>query len=330
MDELITLSAERVPPEYLADPLPTIQVQYGVRIFTKSSPDEKEISEVYIKGEDFEKRIGWMIPVLSMVSLEHDYAENPYFKKHVYEAMKYLIGQDFHEKTYILVYSKRFVEEAGVIADGELSTSFALYGIYPYYNSHSIFDTKHKTLVSKKLLIEKGFNFDFSYGFFKFIVENLLPLENNGYARFMFFYQIYELAMEKIFYMKINELKSNRSHLGIIREKIKDYSSENKLIAILYAEMGSDRNDASLAQVAMSIFSNFKEEAYYTTTQKSSMLYDIRNTLVHNYYRYNIEGNILYLASYIEDEAFHILKYIYSVPSIRKEMEDEYFSNIVD
>lgn len=310
--------------------MPTVQVEYGVKFYTKSSPDEKEIAEVFIKGVDFEKRVGWLIPILSMISLEHDYSDNRFFIKHVYEAMKSLNGRDFHENTYILVYSKRLFEEIGIESEGELTGSFILYGVYPYYNSHSVFDTKYKAKINKKLLVERCFNFDLSRGFFKFVADRLLPLENNGYARFMFFYQVYELAMEKVFYKKINELKTARSHLGIIREKIKDYSSEGKLIAILYNEMGADKNDAALAQVARSIFSSLKEETYYTTTQKSSMLYDIRNTLVHSYYRYNIDENILYLASYIEDEAFYVLSYIYSVPAMRKELEEEYFKGVAE
>lgn len=330
MSEIITLSSDTVPPEYLVDSMPNIQVDYGVKFYTKSSPDEKEIAEVFVKEIDSERRIGWLIPVLSMISLEHGYSDNQFFIKHVYEAMKSLSGKEFHENTYFLVYSKRLFEEVGISSDGELAGGFVFYGVYPYYKSDSIFDTKHKIKINKKLLVEKGFNFDSSQGFFKFVVDRLLPLENNGYARFMFFYQVYELAMEKIFYKKINELKTARSHLGIIREKIKDYSSESKLIALLYAEMGTDKNDSNLAQVAKSIFSSLKEETYYTTTQKSAMLYDIRNTLVHSYYRYNIEGNIFYLASYIEDEAFCVLNYIYSVPEMRKELEDEYFKGVAE
>jgi len=330
MNEIITLSSDTVPAPYLVDSMPNVQVDYGVKFYTKSSADEKEIAEVFVKGIDSEKRVGWLIPILSMISSEHDYSKNRFFIKHVYEAMKSLNGKEFHENTYFLVYSKRILEKIGIGLDGELTGAFVIYGVYPFYKSHSVFDAKHKIKISKKLFVEKGFIFDVSDGFFKFVAERLLPLENNGYARFMFFYQVYELAMEKVFYKKINELKIARSHLGIIREKIKEYSSESKLITLLYTEMGTDKNDVSLAQVAKSIFNSLKEDDYYATTQKSAMLYDIRNTLVHSYYRYSIEENILYLASYIEDEAFFVLYYIYSVPGMRKELEEEYFSGVAE
>ena len=136
MSEIITLSSDIVPAPYLVDSMPHIQVDYGIKLYTKSSPDEKEIAEVFVKSVDSEKRVGWLIPVLSMISLEHDYSENQYFIKHVYEAMKSLSGNEFHENTYVLVYSKRLLEEIGVGSDGELTGAFVIYGVYPYYKSH--------------------------------------------------------------------------------------------------------------------------------------------------------------------------------------------------
>ncbi|MCC7681052.1 hypothetical protein [Janthinobacterium sp. FW305-128] len=324
MDELITLSEESVPLSYREDSLPGVQTLYGVKLYTKSVPDEKEIAQVYINNHS-EIRVGWMIPVLSMISLEHEYSENVYFRKHVYEAMKFLNGKELHESMYVLVYSKRLLDAADVTSDGELSFSFVLYGIYPYCKYRSIVDVQHKIKVISKLVVAKSFNFDFSVGFFKFLVDDLLPAERNGYARFMFFYQIYELAMEMVFYKKVNELKIARSHLGIIRKKIEEYNSEGKLIAVLYAEMGMDKNDPSLAAVAKSIFEDLKEEVYYTSTNKSAMLYDIRNVLVHSYYRFSIEDSLSYLASYIEDEAFYVLNYIFSVQGMKEEMDNKYF-----
>lgn len=324
MDEFITLSEESVPSVYFNDSLPGVQTEYGVKLYTKSVPDEKEISQVYIKNQS-EERIGWMIPVISMISLEHEYSEDVYFRKHVYEAMKFLGGKELHESVYVLVCSKRLLGAADVTSDGELSFSFVLYGVYPYYKCRSLANIDHKMQIGKRLVVTKGFNFDCSVGFFKFLVSDLLPAERNGYARFMFFYQVYELAMEMVFYKKVNELKISRSHLGIIRKKIDDYSSEGKLIGVLYGEMERDKNDSSLGVVANSIFEDLKAEDYYKSTSKSAMIYDIRNTLVHSYYRYSVEDSLSYLASYIEDEAFYVLRYLYSVQGMKEEMEEKYF-----
>lgn len=325
MADLITLSDESVPLVYREDAIPAVQTPYAIKLYTKSVPDEKEIAQVYIRNQS-EKRIGWLIPVISMISLEHEYAEDIYFKKHVYEAMKFLRGKTLHESIYVLVYSERILSTVDVKSDGELSLSFLLYGVYPYYKLSSIASVEYKARIGSKIVIAKGFNFDSAVGFFKLLVDDLLPAERNGYARFMFFYQIYELAMEMLFYKKVNELKIARSHLGIIRKKIDDYSSEGKLIAVLYAEMGLDKNDSSLAIEAKKIFEDLKEDHYYTSINKSGMLYDIRNILVHSYYRYSIEESLSYLASYIEDEAFYVLNYIFSVQSMKEELEAKYFN----
>lgn len=324
MAELITLSEESVPSVYLEDSLPHIQAEYGVKLYTKSVADEKEIAQVYIRNQS-EERVGWMIPVISMVSLEHEQSEDVYFRKHVYEAIKLLKGRELHESVYILVYSKRLLGLADVELDGELSFSFLLYGVYPYYKLQSLAGIEHKKRIGKRLVVTKSFNFDFSVGFFKFLANDLLPAERNSYARFMFFYQVYELSMEMIFYKKVNELKITRSHLGIIRKRIDDYSSEGKLIGVLYGEMGRDQNDSSLAAVAKNIFEDLKEDAYYTSTNRSAMLYDIRNTLVHSYYRHNVEESLSYLASYIEDEVFYVLNYLHSVQGMKAEVEEKYF-----
>ena len=129
MDELITLSEESVPSVYLEDSLPSVQTNYGVKLYTKSVPDEKDIAQVYIKNQN-EKRVGWIIPIISMISLEHEYSEDIYFRKHVYEAMKLLHGKELHESIYALVYSERLLFAEDVKSDGELSFSFILYGIY--------------------------------------------------------------------------------------------------------------------------------------------------------------------------------------------------------
>ncbi len=324
MVELVRISNESIPSAYRVDSLPEVQAEYGVRLYTKSVPDEKEISQVFVRAQS-DLRIGWLIPVISMISSEHEYFEDKYFRKHVYEAMKFLEGKELHESIYVLVYSKRLLVEAGIRSDGELSLSFMLYGLYPYFGRHSVVGVENKMHLEPNLKVAGGFDFDCSVGFFKALVHDLLPAERNGYARFMFFYQVYELAMEMVFYKKVNDLKISRSHLGIIRKKIEDYSSEGKLIGVLYAEMGRDQNDSSLAAVSRSIFEDLKGEDYYLATNKSAMLYDIRNTLVHSYYRYSVEGNISYLASYIEDEAFHVLKYIHSIQGMREEVEGKYF-----
>ncbi len=325
MDDLIDLSDANVPLAYLEDPMPEVQVEYRVRLYTKSVPDEKEISQIFIPADPKEIRIGWLVPILSIISSEHEEYDNKYFRKHVYEALKTLKGRTLPESIYVLIYSRRFLDSVEIHRDGELALAFLLYGIYPFYKNSSLVSVDFKLPVTPKIVIQKCFNGDRATKFFKVLLSEVLPAEKNGYARFMFFYQLYELAMEFVFYKKVNDLKIKRSHLGIIRKRIDEYSSERKLIGLLYAEMQREENDASLASVAKLIFEDAKDVGYYASTMKSSMLYDIRNTLVHSYYRFNIGDSLSYLASYLEDEIFHVLRYLHSVEGMRVEIEENYF-----
>lgn len=325
MNDLVELSDANVPPAYFEDSLPAVQTEYGVRLYTKSVPDEKEIAEIFISADPAEVRVGWLIPVLSIISSEHDKSENKYFRKHVYEAMKTLKDKVLPESIYVLVYSKRILESVKIHCDGELALAFLLYGIYPYYERCSLAGVNFKLPITSKIVVRQCFNGDLAAGFFKALLGDVLPSEQNDYARFMFFYQIYELAMEFVFYKKVNELKIKRSHLGIIRKRIDEYSSERKLIGLLYAEMQREEIDANLSAVAKLIFEDVKDASYYTDTMKSGMLYDIRNTLVHSYYRFNIGDNLSYLASYLEDEIFYVLRYLHSIEGMRGEIENSYF-----
>lgn len=328
MEAFVNISKDTIPAQYLTDPLPNIQVEYGCKLFTKSAPDEKEISQVFISKESSDARVGWLVPVLSMISLEHEMSEDKYFRKHVYEAFKILEGREIYEKCYVLIYSKRLMAANDIAEDGELSLSFLSYGIYPYYMDVSAYVAFSTRTLDRATVVDKCFNTDSSVGFFQVLVKTIMPSEMNDYARFMFFYQVYELAMEVVFYKKVRALKSNKSHLGIIRKKMEEYSSEEKLINALYDDMKRNNFDVDLSDVVRDIFEGARDELYYTTTARSNMLYHVRNTLVHSYYRFKVSDKLAYLASYIENEFFYIIRHLYSDSVVRAELEEEYFCSL--
>ncbi|WP_148709216.1 hypothetical protein [Pantoea agglomerans] len=53
--------------------------------------------------EQVKKRLGWIFPVLALISGEHDYADNEFFIKQAYEAYIYLKDQVLDENIYIFV-----------------------------------------------------------------------------------------------------------------------------------------------------------------------------------------------------------------------------------
>ncbi|EKP0278757.1 hypothetical protein JGK46_004479 [Aeromonas bestiarum] len=329
--ENVILSAESIPLEYREDSVPTQGVEYIIKMYSKQEPDEKDIAEIFLNRT----RIGWLIPAISMISKEHDFSDNKYYQKHVYEIYTQLKNQIFSEKIYFLVISKRLLDaipkhkhssDQGLL--GELSFSFVQYGLYPYYGQVSEYkNSLSEEAVPNNINIKRSFDFDKSINYLNNFTKVYLQTETNPYARFMSLYQVIELSMEAVFYTKIFNYRKSKNHLGIIREKISELSSERKLINIIYSSAGLDKFDRSLSDRAKVIFGDFKNAEYYEKCVKSDMLYDIRNALVHSYYRFDIKSHLTYLCDFIELEAFNIIEYLFRDEELRSQILLEHFDN---
>ncbi|WP_349920018.1 hypothetical protein [Aeromonas veronii] len=329
--DTVTLSEDSIPLEYREDRVPTQGVEYIIKTYSKLEPDEKDIAEVFLK----KIRVGWLIPALSMISREHDFSDNQYYQKHAYEIYCQLKGQVFSEKIYFLIISKRLLDS---IPDykhssdhgrlGELSFSFIHHGLYPYYEQISEYkNSLNDDSIPNKVHIERGFDFDTSINYLSTFTKTYLQTETNPYARFMSLYQVIELSMEAVFYTRISNYRKSKNHLGIIREKISELSSERKLINIIYSSASLDIFDQSLSDKAKIIFGDFKSDDYYEKCLKSNMLYDVRNALVHSYYRFDIKSHLTYLCDYIELEVFNIIKYLFRDEELRSQILLEHFDN---
>lgn len=329
--EEITLSAEYIPLEYREDSVPNQGVEYIIKMYSKQEPDEKDISVVFLNST----RIGWLIPAISMISKEHDFSNDQYYQKHVYEIYSQLKDQTFSEKIYFLIVSKRLLKsipnhehssDQGLL--GELSFSFVQYGVYPYYGQVSEYkNSLSDESVPKRVNIKRSFDFDKSINYLNNFTKVYLQTETNPYARFMSLYQVIELSMEAFFYTRIFNYRKSKNHLGIIREKISELSSERKLINIIYSSAGLDKFDRSLSDKAKIIFGDFKNAEYYEKCAKSDMLYDIRNALVHSYYRFDIKSHLTYLCDFIELESFSIIEYLFRDEELRAQILLEHFDN---
>lgn len=321
MSTMKVLSEDIVPKQYQEDSMPELNVDYLIGLYSKFPADEKDICQVFLGAKVGDNRIGWIVPLLSLLSTEHGYENNKYFRKHAYEAFRFLKNKELPENTYILVASKRILEK--LTGDDELGSfglSFAEFGVYPYFDKASEYENKLSNEIGSEISVSKGFDYELSRGYIKLLAQSIIQTERNSYARFMFLYQVFELAMEMVFYSYIDKFKKGKSHLGIIREKISELSSERKLIKILYSMGGIDEYDVSLADKAKEIFGGYKDDSYYKGTYKSDMIYELRNTIVHSYHRYDIDEKLAYLCNYLEMEAYKILDYIFR----EKELHDRF------
>ncbi|MEO9241343.1 MULTISPECIES: hypothetical protein [Pseudomonas putida group] len=320
--------AEQAHHNYKTDPLPEVQPGYEVYFYTKFEPNEKEIAHVFAPDKLGKKdvRVGWIIPILSIFSIEHDFGEDKYFIKHAHEAIK-LIGElSLDERTYIVVLSKRYMSEAGISSASELSLSFLEFGIYPFKSNHSKVRRLAGKDFQKAIHVTKGFDITKAKGFFESLFLDTLQLETNDYARFMLIYQLYEMAMELVFYATIASYKAEKLPLSSIREKFSDLSSERKLINLLYTGMGGSPFLEGLSSEMKAVLGDTKEDKYYDQACVANYIYDIRNSLVHNYYRSGYKKQIQYFTNYLELELIRVIRYLYNTHNFKEEILSTYFS----
>lgn len=310
---------------------------YTIIQYSKFEASEKDITIVHmdarlvdshISNRDRYKRIGWLIPVLSLLSTEHDHAGSVHFRRYAYELFKATINGCYPETTYFLVLSDHnFNYFSGRYSSENLYLSFTGYGVYPKFEYDAEYYNKQAKKIGATTVIAPSFPVVRAKGFIKKLTHVLSQTEINHYARFMFFYQIIELLMELVFYDKILTYKKNKLRLGIIREKISELSSEKKLIALLYEKIGITKIDAELLIQARNIFGDSKEETYYQNAVNSEVLYDLRNTIVHNYYRFDFKHELEYMCDHVEIMINKIIELVFLDDFLHKEFMDGYFES---
>lgn len=311
-----------VPIEYQVDPL-NINAKYVCIELTNYRADEKNISEVFFvsrRGNEKPKRVGWVLPILSVISSEHQYFENKFFRKHAFEIFKKYNGQEMDERMHILIYSKRLAGNVGMNVASVL-INLCKYGLYPFRGNHADRENRALEKISNKMYLEEGFDLSRSTGFVYLMFSKIIQVEVNSYARFMFFYQIMELLMEVKFYSKMKGFRSRYNSLYKTREKIQEYSTERSLINAVYQDSKVDSCDATLAQVSHD-FHLYRSELDHSNLKKSELIYEFRNTIVHNYYRFNFNTAVDQFADCIERDVYSILHSIFTLPDLADEKED--------
>jgi len=309
---------------YTKDSMPEIVTEYVYELFVTYLGDEKEISQIFVDN----KRVGWLIPVLSMVSIDHDFSENKFFIKHVFEFLKIKKEETLNENVYVLILSRRILNEVGCSSANNLALGLIPYGIYPYGEKICVYQKKRKIKIDgNKICLKKSINISESIDFMKYFIYEVLPQEINPYARFMHFYQFYEIAMEAVFYKKILEKKKKKYHLGNIRDSISELSSERKLINILYSLVDKVQVQSELNSASREIFLDSKEDQYYLSTNNSDLIYDIRNTLVHNHYRFDLKDKLSFYCDYIEDFIVKLIEFFFENKKDYNEFFESYFQS---
>lgn len=297
---------------------------YDVIVLTKSEPDEKDISCVSVRlhGPSRDVRVGWLIPAISLRSNDHDFNDNIHFINYASHLFGKFENNTVDERTYFFIWYKKNAEDYKInIPDYILD--FTTYGIYPFEKNYSKYRNSLSSRVTKATLLKKRFNHLLFKGFVRDLYSNILQDETNLYARFMHIYQVIELSMDLALQAKMMEFKDSRKHIGIIREKLNEYFRESKLISTVYdfTDKNKDLTNIRLAaneKLKTSTGKNYNEE------EKNVAIYDFRNMLVHNYYRFKDDIDISLFCDHIEHDALDILTAITEANYYKSELESRY------
>jgi len=309
---------------------------YLVGFYTKKKVKESEIKR--LKNNDSDGVIGWIIPILSIESSEHEKSNLPGFLRYAFISLFALFKSypkygkvnidALHQKPSVNL-SQLFYDELVIVLIYKPMTSLAdLQSLCSQLldqglvklterdpseikfiksiTEENTFNLKIKpisSLIKENILIEK-------------VLHEQFPYESTPAFRFFILYQIVELLIEKVYFHQQEKLisdliasKHDLSQAKDIFEKIQGFTSEKKRMTLLFDKYTSNNHDfSSLITISKSLLSGMNND-----NEKSdivSNLYPIRNFIVHNYRNFKTEHN-----SKLDELVEDILSYIPSILS---------------
>jgi hypothetical protein len=297
---------------------------YITFLFDTETYAENYIFQIYERESDI--RLGWLFPLQSLVSQEHEYAHNIHFLKYAFvtyfsllknenglpfntlefhESKDFNILDIFGEKTFALTLSKQQITKINNFNIDNYFPSLINNGFYaktlntrPNKLSLGIHNLSNKS----KICLDKISNNLENDIYLKNLFGNLLVFENHPLVKFLILYQVIELLIDKIFSYSIkkniNELFDENGDTLKIREQILDLAKEKHRFSKLLNEfsLGASRSD-HLKDLCddLLIKKNRKEESNLEFS-----IYGVRSLLVHSYR--NLEINDLELLDELNRE----------------------------
>lgn len=303
---------------YYGDITQDYSCEYSIRFLYKSSYVENDIFNIHYKSGDSENRMGWLFPAHSICSNNHDYFLNQHYIHYAKVAASILNKSpefNISDNTHILILKDEYLYRNQICIENFI-VPLIKYGYYQKEHNNiytnSIINIDYKT--SKKIVLHKYPDPGQLNKYTQDLLENILPSTNDFLSRFICMYQMFEMLIEFIYNKKIDQLRNARNTIGTIREKISEYSSERKLLGYLFSEHFSRKIlRQEEKELVRKIFTNYKEQQYYDKLDLPSFIYDIRNCIVHNYYKYELsplmqeiaDTTEILLVELLESESLH-------------------------
>lgn len=193
--------------------------EFEVYFLAKKNIKENDIFQVYYAHTG--NRIGWIFPVISLASRDHDFVDNSHYLRYAYVAAREILDSQckdiytkniltntsriqftdvFHEDTVLLVISSETMEADTKFNIDRVSPSLIKYG-YIKLSKQNPDNIKLVADVpeSKKLHIHNVSDHIDYCDIICTILNTLLAYENNVLLKFFYIYQIIEILIENIY-----------------------------------------------------------------------------------------------------------------------------------
>lgn len=279
-------------------------------VYLLDSPDirENDVRQVFNKIVGDKARIGWAIPVLSLVSDQHDFAADEHFLKYSYVALAKSLSalpkdiildvsdlrcieplKMFGEGAVVLVVSRLTLRNGHDFELRRALPSLVSYG----YSPRSIEDDRSypwvmRDPIAKSIAIVQSARTPDDHDMVAAMLNGFVSSQRSVALQFFYLYQIIELLMERVVAFRQVEIAdsiaragSNSSLIKAALEKIGEINSEKSrmnLVVDRYARMGAELGDLRAQCNRLKI-----KLGMDTGESMSEYLYPLRNYIFHNF-----------------------------------------------
>lgn len=296
------------------DRFKTTEKDFEIYLFHKDSFAANDIFQLNFEG----KRLGWLLPIQSLLTSQHDYANDEHFFPYSYNAYRILLKNKKN-----LPYSKRGYSEQGKLEDiyGENTIIFIVYHKYlkEYKKEFGLFDIENYLLFFYRYgytyLSLMNFNNFYSLNqtnivvnsfpskvvelkaispylkddraYLNNLIQGLIKLESHPLVKFHLLYSVIELFISKIFEAEFKQsLNSllNAADFYEAKSELANLTNEKDRIKKLLSTKcpGLDTLLIDELRRTSHSFLSFVYPTLIINKSAGEAIYKVRSTIFHN------------------------------------------------
>ncbi|QPS85247.1 hypothetical protein I6G46_13600 [Serratia plymuthica] len=273
-------------------------------------------SDIYMIHDERQKRIGWIIPIISLDSVEHHFAQNEHFLRYSFIAFREALknstneifkknveknnGADiesmnisdlFDDSTAVFIVSKETLpaEKIDNFDLGEYIPSFFSYGYVELTKKDPSLLFFEKEIDETETLKLHCASKDIgSIDYIRSMCSNILPYESNAIFRFFYIYQVIEMLMDiilneehKSIVQELSTISGDMSRIKELLDKLSESASEKKRIKLLIEKYTS--NSYNMDELRLCCTELLTDLGKKPADGLAGFLYPIRNFITHQF-----------------------------------------------